>query len=157
MYGRGTLLAFCVLSISLSYCQPQVLVVTSDLDLGSSTVRATAECGRNANGEPVETEFCTSASSCESCNAGESERSYPALAAVDGSAATSWQSPPLSAGEEFTAVNFTLELGQVCIWLYSWLLMHLLWFQTGVLYVKFVFLTFQVLEFLGTWIIVSAR
>jgi len=115
MHGRGTLLAFCVLSISLGYCQPQVLVVTSDLDLGSSTVRATAECGRNANGEPVETEFCTSASSCESCNAGESERSYPALAAVDGSAATSWQSPPLSAGEEFTAVNFTLELGQVCV------------------------------------------
>ena len=111
---------FCVLSVSLSYCIVGETTLT-DISTASVTLTdiptasATAECGRNADGDPVETEFCTSSSTCESCNAGFSETSYPARAAIDGALATSWQSPALSEGEEFRAVNFTIELAQVCI------------------------------------------
>ena len=120
MHGRGALLAVCLFLVALSHCQRQVLVTTNSfeapLDLSGAAVQATAECGRDANGGPVETQFCTSASTCDICNAGESERSYPARVAIDGDVATAWQSPPLSQGEEFRAVNFTLDLGQVCDW-----------------------------------------
>ena len=115
MYGRGALLVVCFLLVAPKHCQ--ILATTNrfavPLDLSGAAVQATAECGRDANGDPVETTFCTSASTCDICNASESERSYPARAAVDGYVATAWQSPPLSQGEEFRAVNFTLDLGQV--------------------------------------------
>lgn len=115
MQGRGALLAVCFFLVAPSHYQ--ILATTNrfaaPLDLSGAAVQATAECGRDANGDPVETTFCTSASTCDICNAGESERSYPARAAVDGDVATAWQSPPLSQEEEFRAVNFTLDLGQV--------------------------------------------
>ena len=116
MHGRGALLTVCLFLVASSHCQRQVL---APLDLSGAAVQATAECGRNANGDPLETPFCTSASTCDICNAGESERSYPARAAVDGDVATAWQSPPLSQGEEFRAVNFTLDLGQVYDGIYA--------------------------------------
>ena len=121
MHGRGALLAVCLLLVAPSHGSPDLETTNSfaaPLDLSGAAVQGTAECGRDANGDPVETPFCTSAGTCDICNAGESERSYPARAAVDGDVATAWQSPPLSQGEEFRAVNFTLDLGQVydCIY-----------------------------------------
>ena len=119
MHGLGALLAVCLLLVAPRHGS---LATTNSfaatLDLSGTAVQATAECGRDANGDPIEAPFCTSASTCDICNADESERSYPARAAVDGDVATAWQSPPLSQGEEFRAVNFTLDLGQVydCIY-----------------------------------------
>ncbi len=93
------------------YCRagtlpPFVLTGELDLDRNAATIEATAECGLDAAGTPgIPMEFCAANDVCEICMGG----SYPARAAIDGDASTSWVSRP---GDSKT-VNVTLQLGQV--------------------------------------------
>ena len=50
---------------------------------------------------------------CDTCDPSDPKRSHPASNAIDGTS-NWWQSPPMSRGLKYAAVNLTIDLGQVC-------------------------------------------
>lgn len=51
---------------------------------------------------------------CDVCDPTDPKRSHPASNAIDGTS-NWWQSPPMSRGLKYSAVNLTIDLGQVQI------------------------------------------
>ncbi|XP_059508738.1 laminin subunit alpha-5 isoform X2 [Stegostoma tigrinum] len=86
---------------------------------------ATATCGQDESGKPVEDLYCKLVGGpvsgdpsqtiqgqyCDICKA-ESNKAHPSTNAIDGTERW-WQSPPLSRGLEYNEVNVTLDLGQL--------------------------------------------
>ena len=90
-------------------------------------IQATATCGVNVTtpeqfcrltgvaGEVKESDLRITINSgqlCEECDPSEEELSHPAEFAIDGTERW-WQSPPLSRGMEYNAVNLSIDLEQV--------------------------------------------
>ncbi|GCC23323.1 hypothetical protein chiPu_0001717 [Chiloscyllium punctatum] len=87
-------------------------------------ITATATCGQDESGKPVEDLYCKLVGGpvsgdpsqtiqgqyCDICKA-ESNKAHPSTNAIDGTERW-WQSPPLSRGLEYNEVNVTLDLGQ---------------------------------------------
>ncbi|XP_031422129.1 laminin subunit alpha-5 isoform X2 [Clupea harengus] len=89
-------------------------------------ITATATCGEDENGRPIQDLYCKLVGGpvsgdpsqtiqgqyCDICSAGESDRAHPITNAIDGTERW-WQSPPLSRSVEYNEVNVTLDLGQL--------------------------------------------
>ncbi|XP_078092838.1 laminin subunit alpha-5 isoform X1 [Mustelus asterias] len=88
-------------------------------------ITATATCGEDETGRPVEDLYCKLVGGpvsgdpsqtiqgqyCDICKA-ESNKAHPSTNAIDGTERW-WQSPPLSRSLEYNEVNVTLDLGQL--------------------------------------------
>ncbi|XP_069740233.1 laminin subunit alpha-5 isoform X2 [Narcine bancroftii] len=88
-------------------------------------IAATATCGEDGSGRPIEDLYCKLVGGpvsgdpsqtiqgqyCDICKAG-SNKAHPGTNAIDGTERW-WQSPPLSRGLEYNEVNVTLDLGQL--------------------------------------------
>lgn len=115
-------------TILLGTCSAQVKVLTPPyFNLASGKkIQTTATCGVNVStpeqfcrltgvaGEVKESDLRITINSgqlCEECDPSEEELSHPAEFAIDGTERW-WQSPPLSRGMEYNAVNLSIDLEQ---------------------------------------------
>ncbi|XP_063064918.1 laminin subunit alpha-5 isoform X2 [Engraulis encrasicolus] len=89
-------------------------------------ITATATCGVDENGRPIQDLYCKLVGGpvsgdpsqtiqgqyCDICSMGDNNRAHPITNAIDGTERW-WQSPPLSRSVEYNEVNVTLDLGQL--------------------------------------------
>ncbi|XP_062872234.1 laminin subunit alpha-5 [Trichomycterus rosablanca] len=89
-------------------------------------ITATATCGEDEDGRPVQDLYCKLVGGpvsgdpsqtiqgqyCDTCDTADSNRAHPISNAIDGTERW-WQSPPLSRSSEYNQVNVTLDLGQL--------------------------------------------
>ncbi|XP_028849375.1 laminin subunit alpha-5 isoform X2 [Denticeps clupeoides] len=89
-------------------------------------ITATATCGEDEDGRPVQDLYCKLVGGpvsgdpsqtiqgqyCDICSMGDSNKAHPISNAIDGTERW-WQSPPLSRSAEYNKVNVTLDLGQL--------------------------------------------
>ncbi|TUI56729.1 Laminin subunit alpha-5 [Bagarius yarrelli] len=89
-------------------------------------ITATATCGEDEQGRPVQDLYCKLVGGpvsgdpsqtiqgqyCDTCDTADSNRAHPITNAIDGTERW-WQSPPLSRSAEYNRVNVTLDLGQL--------------------------------------------
>lgn len=121
-------------TILLGTCSAQVKVLTPPyFNLASGKkIQTTATCGVNVStpeqfcrltgvaGEVKESDLRITINSgqlCEECDPSEEELSHPAEFAIDGTERW-WQSPPLSRGMEYNAVNLSIDLEQVSFFVF---------------------------------------
>ncbi|KAK3546888.1 hypothetical protein QTP86_003816 [Hemibagrus guttatus] len=92
-------------------------------------ITATATCGEDEHGRPVQDLYCKLVGGpvsgdpsqtiqgqyCDTCDTADSNRAHPITNAIDGTERW-WQSPPLSRSTEYNQVNVTLDLGQETRW-----------------------------------------
>ncbi|XP_076132765.1 laminin subunit alpha-5 isoform X1 [Alosa pseudoharengus] len=89
-------------------------------------ITATATCGVDENGRPIQDLYCKLVGGpvsgdpsqtiqgqyCDICTVDDSNQAHPITNAIDGTERW-WQSPPLSRSVEYNEVNVTLDLGQL--------------------------------------------
>uniref|UniRef100_A0A671KQZ1 Laminin subunit alpha-5 n=1 Tax=Sinocyclocheilus anshuiensis TaxID=1608454 RepID=A0A671KQZ1_9TELE len=89
-------------------------------------ITATATCGVDENGQPIQDLYCKLVGGpvsgdpsqtiqgqyCDICTSKDTNRAHPINNAIDGTERW-WQSPPLSRSAKYNKVNVTLDLGQL--------------------------------------------